>query len=969
MSLEDISTLYAEDLAVSAEEEDARHPDKILEHSEENCKFTAEIRVFSQLMAQMVRKMDEQRDGVYGQTVLLLKLQTDKMAVDLRDLRNIVAETREKYSTQITELVQVVKELKEEISARTNDSHTELVQVVKELKEEISARTNDSHTELVQVVKELKEEMAALRNFARQNDSPTELVEVVKELKEEMSALRTFARQNDSQDFYQQMLGAGTRHPPSEDSDYNESIINVTSLYPGSEEVVKLTNFLEEMKSQQDSEVSKGTGTEQLPTDSSEEEALAKNEDGSGVIINNTREDNVKMINPIPETVSDSKFANFQEEMQGELDNGISNKEIKLLLANESVEDSPAMENTKSVVTNNTEGSVELRTLNPETVGGEMQGELDNGMVPKVAESTVPMKESVEDATAKGDGSSVILNKNTEEVTEQKPTKKNDENVEDNDQDDSIAVTKIAEEDTVENSSVCLQMEYDSTSASSQQKMQSKLDDSKVNKVTEQLTTNERKDNASAMEVRDSVLLNESIKEDNDKNISLYPESEDDNKLANSDEDIQSKPASKGQLPTKEKDDVKERNQEDSIAITKIVKKDTFENSSESLKTEDDAQSVISHQKIQKKFDGGKGNKVTEQLAINERKDDAPAMEDRASTLLNEGIKEDGDKNISLYPESEDDNKLANSDEEIQSKPASKGQLLTKEKDDVENRNQEGSVAVTKIAKEDTFGNSPESLKTEDDAQSVISQPEIQKKVDGVTEQLATDERKDTASAMGVRDFVVHKLASEEQLQIKKNVGVAPKKPEKESVSITNNTGKGTVDNSSSQRLEKVEEARSVNSQQEMQRKLDVIEQLPTNKSVEYVQAKDEDDSVAITNSTKEDNAKSSSIRLKTKGDSKLAQQKMQNEIESGGTSKAERKQLPPTESVKDVPAAKGDGCSVVNKDDTEDDNLKFAYLYQETEEAAKLEKLQQKMQSKEDGKYYDYTDINGYHEASIPYL
>lgn len=187
MSLEDISTLYAEDLAVSAEEEDARHPDKILEHSEENCKFTAEIRVFSQLMAQMMRKMDEQRDGVYGQTVLLLKLQTDKMAVDLRDLRNIVAETREKYSTQITELVQVVKELKEEISARPNDSHTELVQVVKEL----------------------KEEMEALRNFARQNDSPTELVEVVKELKEEMSALRTFARQNDSQDFYQQLLGAG----------------------------------------------------------------------------------------------------------------------------------------------------------------------------------------------------------------------------------------------------------------------------------------------------------------------------------------------------------------------------------------------------------------------------------------------------------------------------------------------------------------------------------------------------------------------------------------------------------------------------------------------------------------------------------------------------------------------------------------------------------------------------------------
>lgn len=68
------------------------------------------------------------------------------------------------------------------------------------------------------------------------------------------------------------------------------------------------------------------------------------------------------------------------------------------------------------------------------------------------------------------------------EVTDQKPTKENDEDVEDKDQDDSVAVTKIAEEDSVENSSVCLQMEYDSTSASSQQKMQSKLDDSEVNK-------------------------------------------------------------------------------------------------------------------------------------------------------------------------------------------------------------------------------------------------------------------------------------------------------------------------------------------------------------------------------------------------------------------------------------------------------------------------------------------------------
>lgn len=52
-------------------------------------------------------------------------------------------------------------------------------------------------------------------------------------------------------------------------------------------------------------------------------------------------------------------------------------------------------------------------------------------------------------------------------------------------------------------------------------------------------------------------------------------------------------------------------------------------------------------------------------------------------------------------------------------------------------------------------------------------------------------------------------------------MGVAQKKPEKESVSITNNTGKGPVDNSSLQRLETVKDARSANSQQEMQSKLD----------------------------------------------------------------------------------------------------------------------------------------------------
>lgn len=53
------------------------------------------------------------------------------------------------------------------------------------------------------------------------------------------------------------------------------------------------------------------------------------------------------------------------------------------------------MENTKSVVTNNTEGSVELRTLNPETVGSEMQGELDNGMVPKGNSFTKPRQDFV----------------------------------------------------------------------------------------------------------------------------------------------------------------------------------------------------------------------------------------------------------------------------------------------------------------------------------------------------------------------------------------------------------------------------------------------------------------------------------------------------------------------------------------------------------------------------------------------
>lgn len=45
--------------------------------------------------------------------------------------------------------------------------------------------------------------------------------------------------------------------------------------------------------------------------DLSEEEVLVKNEDGFGVIINNIREDNVKMINFILEIVLDFKFVNF----------------------------------------------------------------------------------------------------------------------------------------------------------------------------------------------------------------------------------------------------------------------------------------------------------------------------------------------------------------------------------------------------------------------------------------------------------------------------------------------------------------------------------------------------------------------------------------------------------------------------------------------------------------------------------
>lgn len=48
-------------------------------------------------------------------------------------------------------------------------------------------------------------------------------------------------------------------------------------------------------------------------------------------------------------------------------------------------------------------------------------------------------------------------------------------------------------------------------------------------------------------------------------------------------------------------------------------------------------------------------------------------MEDGDFVVLNENIKEDDDKNISLCPESEDDKKLAYSGEKIQIKMASKG--------------------------------------------------------------------------------------------------------------------------------------------------------------------------------------------------------------------------------------------------------------------------------------------------------
>lgn len=48
------------------------------------------------------------------------------------------------------------------------------------------------------------------------------------------------------------------------------------------------------------------------------------------------------------------------------------------------------------------------------------------------------------------------------------------------------------------------------------------------------------------MEVGNSVHLNEDIKEDDVRNMFFCPESEGDDKLANSDEEIQSKLASKG---------------------------------------------------------------------------------------------------------------------------------------------------------------------------------------------------------------------------------------------------------------------------------------------------------------------------------------------------------------------------------------------------------------------------------------
>lgn len=67
-------------------------------------------------------------------------------------------------------------------------------------------------------------------------------------------------------------------------------------------------------------------------------------------------------------------------------------------------------------------------------------------------------------------------------MTEQLPTKESDEDIEERNHDDSVAITKITENDTFKNSSVCLESEEDAKLAIPQHEMQSKLDGSEVNK-------------------------------------------------------------------------------------------------------------------------------------------------------------------------------------------------------------------------------------------------------------------------------------------------------------------------------------------------------------------------------------------------------------------------------------------------------------------------------------------------------
>lgn len=67
-------------------------------------------------------------------------------------------------------------------------------------------------------------------------------------------------------------------------------------------------------------------------------------------------------------------------------------------------------------------------------------------------------------------------------VTEQLPTKKSEEDTQEKDGGDSVANTNNTKKDTVESISMCSETEEDAKLTNSQQKMQSKLVDGKVNK-------------------------------------------------------------------------------------------------------------------------------------------------------------------------------------------------------------------------------------------------------------------------------------------------------------------------------------------------------------------------------------------------------------------------------------------------------------------------------------------------------